>query len=276
MISVTFLSGYIYCARRLFIEQVLGIKPEIPKEALVKGSIRHKVYEKINLSEEGIVKSIDRHDFDFVREKYSSSLMQILRKTILSSKESLKSVNIPLADFFAQTKPLIENEAERRAERIFSFMSSTGLLGGELWQRFTPKTKPEYRVYSEAVGLKGVIDELEVHEGYVVPVELKTGKAPSEGVWPGHRIQVGAYAMLLEDAFGVKVKNAVVRYLDANISRNVAVNPFLREEVKELVKKVNKLLESDKMPGFPSNGNKCRACDLKEVCFKKTKDLNRT
>jgi len=228
MLSVSSLSAYEYCKRKLFIEQVLGIKPEIPEEALTRGSIRHSIYEKINLAEKNIVKSIDKNDFEFVMRKYKDECLKILKKTIILNKERLRSIEIPLTNFFSELKPLIEFEAEFRAEKLFQFMSKNDFFGEELWENLTPKIKPEYRLSSEKLGLRGIIDELEVYNHFFVPVELKTGKVPDEGVWPGHKIQVAAYAMMLEDFFGVPVEKGVVRYLDTNTSRNVIINPFLK------------------------------------------------
>jgi len=282
MISVTSLSSYMYCARKLFIEQVLGIRSKLPKDAMIKGSIRHSVYEKINLSNEAIIKSIDKKDFEFVFELYKARLMRILKQTIVANKGGLASIKLPLTDFFRQIKPLIENEAEHRAGKIFEFMEKTGFLGQELWENLMPKIKPEYRVSSEKLGFRGIIDELEIHTDFFVPNELKTGKTPEEGVWPGHKIQVGAYAMLLEEKFDVPVKKAVVRYLDSNTSREVSINPFLKQEILEIAEKVNLMLKSAEIPDFADSENKCKSCDLKDVCFDenliagKTKDLNRT
>jgi len=257
MISVTFLSSYLYCARKLFIEQVLGIRAEIPKEAIVKGSIRHFVYEGMNLASEKIVKSVGAADFGHILSLFSQEYIKILKKAIVRNKDKLKEIELPLTDFFRQTKPMIEKEAEYRAQKIFEFAEKSGFLGGDLWENLTPKVKPEYRLRSEKIGLKGIIDELEVYPNFFVPVELKTGKSPDDGVWPGHKVQVGAYAMLLEESFGVKVNKAVVRYLDTNAIREVPINPFLRQEVEELVKKVNELLNSGKIPDFTTNENKC-------------------
>ena len=58
-ISVTMLSSYLYCKRKLFLERVLGLF-EPDKGALVKGSIRHKTYEEINKIEENIFKKIPK------------------------------------------------------------------------------------------------------------------------------------------------------------------------------------------------------------------------
>jgi len=56
-ISVSTLSAYIYCSRKLFLQRVLALE-EPPKESLVLGTLRHEIYDFINLSEERIVKSI--------------------------------------------------------------------------------------------------------------------------------------------------------------------------------------------------------------------------
>ena len=282
MIPVTALSSYLYCRRKLFLEKVLGIRVEIPKEAIINGSIRHSVYESINHAQEELVKSITEKDWNTIYGLYKAKYIRLLKKAIVYNKEQLKSIEIPLTKFFRDTKPLIENEAEYRAMKIFDFIERTGFLGEELWDNLSPKVKPEYRISSRILGMRGIIDELEVYENFFVPVEFKTGKMPKEGVWPGHKIQVGAYALLLEETFNIQITKAVVRYLDTNTTRDVLINPFLKDEVKELVKKVNNLLNSTEIPDFTENENKCKACDLKDVCYDKksleikTKDLNRT
>ena len=57
MLSVSSLSAYEYCKRKLFLQNVLGIY-EPPKAPLVKGQIRHQTYDKINKVEESLVKDI--------------------------------------------------------------------------------------------------------------------------------------------------------------------------------------------------------------------------
>ncbi len=266
-ISVTFLSSYLYCARKLYLEKVLGIRSPIPQDAIIKGSIRHHVYEGINKVFEELVKGIKEIDFDKIFASFREKYLEILRNTVIRNKEKLKEIKIPLMEFFSDVKPMIVSEAHYRADRIFKFIRETGYLGDDLWANLTPKVKPEYRVENDEIGLKGVIDELEVYEKYFVPVELKTGKSPMNGVWPGHKIQVAAYAMLIEAQFGVLIEKGVIRYLDSNQSRDVVMNPFLKEEVMELIKKVNELLKSPKLPEYADNENKCTNCDLKDFCY---------
>jgi CRISPR/Cas system-associated exonuclease Cas4 (RecB family) len=85
-ISVSMLSSYTYCKRKLFLQYVLNlVEPE--KEAMVKGSIRHETYDKINKIEENIVKSITSDDnLKTLYTKYLNVYSQLLRKTINVSK----------------------------------------------------------------------------------------------------------------------------------------------------------------------------------------------
>lgn len=271
MLSVTHLSSYLYCQRKLYLQQVLGLY-EPPKEALVKGSIRHKTYENINLAEEELVKSIKKGmTLKDLKGKYHQKYRGILLQVIKQNKEDLKQFNLLPQDLFKNVWPLILSESETRATAVYNFILKHNIFGQELWEKLTPKIESELRIESEKLGLKGVIDQIEIYKRRFVPVELKTGKSPREGVWPGHKIQLIAYALLMEEKFNIGIKEGFVNYLDTKEKRHIALNPFMRMEVKELIKKVNSLLDSDKIPDFEKNQNKCFNCGLKEDCYNEKK-----
>ena len=75
--------------------------------------------------------------------------------------------------------------------------------------------------------------------------------------------------MLIEEHFSLTVKEGFVRYLDTQERRQVIINPFLKHEVTELVKKVSGLLSSLDLPAILEEKNKCRPCGLKEICYEK-------
>jgi CRISPR-associated protein Cas4 len=135
-----------------------------------------------------------------------------------------------------------------------------------LWDKLTPKIESEFKIASDSLELKGIVDQIEVYPSGRVPIELKTGSMPKEGVWPGHRIQLGAYALLMEERFGKKIKEGFVHYLDPNIRRQVVINPFLRQEVKELKNKIRQMLDGKDIPAAADNENKCKKCGLREQC----------
>lgn len=266
MISVSLLSAYRYCKRKLFLERVLGLS-EGPKQAPIKGKIRHKIYEKINNIEEQLVTSITKkHTFQDILQAYNTTYAEIIRNTLEHYKHPLKSVKLKKIEIFRQIWPAFQQEAKLRARNTYNFIQRHNIYGKELWQKITPKIKSELKIKSENLNLIGKIDQLELHKEMLIPVELKTGKSPSNGIWPGHKIQIGAYALLLEDYYQKKVKHGSVIYLDQNIRRTIIINAFLKDEIIELRKQVEQLLDSTKPPEFTENQNKCNKCGLKDLC----------
>ena len=88
-ISVTLLSSYLYCSRKLFLEKVLMLE-EPPKESLVMGSIRHGTYDMINKTEEAIVTSITKKmNLEDIQERYRQQYLKFLKKAIVENKKKL-------------------------------------------------------------------------------------------------------------------------------------------------------------------------------------------
>ncbi|MBS3098218.1 CRISPR-associated protein Cas4 [Candidatus Woesearchaeota archaeon] len=291
MISVTTITSYLYCQRKLFLSCVLGIR-EPPKAPMVLGTVRHDTYEGITNKEGPIVCSItEKRSLKDIKELYRKEFSEILRDSIRKNKELLEKLNLDLGAIFKKIWPLILKESESRALNIHSFMEMHLVYGRELWEKLTPKIKSEYRIEAPSLQLKGVIDQIEIYEAGFVPVELKTGKAPKEDVWENHKIQLGAYALLLEEHFKIPVKEGFVNYLDSQERRHVPINPFLKDDVKELIKKTQSILDSEEIPDFTDNPNKCAGCGVRDTCYdkkllnellnngkknNKTKDLNIT
>ena len=261
-ISVSLLSSYLYCSRKLFLEKVLLLE-EPPKESLVLGSIRHETYDKINKTEEGIVTSITKlMPLGNIETIYRQKYLQILRKNIADNKKRLEDVSLNMLDAYKKSFPSIAEESMTRASNIFSFIEKNKVFGKELWEKLTPKILSEIRIESEELRLKGIIDQIHVYNDEYVPFELKTGRTPSDGVWPSHRIQIAAYSLLLQEHFKKPIKEGFVVYLDTKQKRHIAINPYMKEEVKQIV-----LLESRELPDFCNNENKCRKCGLKQTCY---------
>ena len=266
-ISVSMLSSYLYCPRKLFLQKVLAVE-EPPKESLVLGTLRHEIYDFINRSEEKIVTSIRKKtQYNEIIALYKKFYSKALRERVIKNKSRIKEVNLDIVDVFKKTWPLILNEAETRAKNILDFIQKYNVYGKELWKKLTPKIISEQRIDSNELQLRGIIDRIEVYENVYVPIELKTGKMPKEGIWPGHKIQIAAYAMLLEEKFKTSVKEGFVNYLDAKETRHIAINPFMKEEIVNLVKEVQELLKNQQPPNYCENRNKCTNCGLKETCY---------
>ena len=232
------------------------------------GSIRHETYDNINKKEEEIVTSITkRADLENIRELYRKEYLKILRKAIASNKKRLEIVNINMLEAYKKSFPFIMEESSTRAANIFNFIEANNVFGEELWQKLTPKIISELRVESDELKLKGIIDQVHVYDKEYVPFELKTGRTPSDGIWPSHRIQIAAYSLLLQEKFNKEVKEGFVVYLDTKEKRHIAFNPFMKQEVMQIVDEIIELLENKELPDFCNNENKCRKCGLRKTCY---------
>tara|TARA_Y100000310_G_scaffold343217_1_gene449844 strand:- start:4551 stop:5354 length:804 start_codon:yes stop_codon:yes gene_type:complete len=245
---------------------------EYPKESLVLGTIRHKFYEDINTIEKEIVVSIKKgFQYEDVLEMYTEQYKNTINDIIDRRSKALFSVDLTVEDAKARIMPFVIKEAKSRAENVIKFIIGNNVFGLELWEKLTPKIHSEVKIKNSNLKLSGIIDQIHVFEQGSVPFELKTGKAPSEGVWPGHKIQVAAYSMLLESHLGEPVREGFVRYLDAGVERQVSMNPKVKDDVLKLTKEVSDLMNSTTLPGFCENKNKCSSCGLKDDCYDELK-----
>ena len=275
MLSVTMLSSYEYCKRKLFLEKVMGVT-EPPKPALLKGSVRHQAYEQMAKQEEAIVTSLtEGMEKQEVLARFREQYLKFLDASIAAYASQLASFSIDSKDIFGVLLPLIETEAQARALVVHSFMLRSEAWGKKLWRLLTPKIDAERRIESGTLELIGIIDQIEVHEDRQVPIELKTGLCTIQGVWPGHKLQIAAYAMLLEEASGKPIDEGIVRYLDSRERRVVAINPYLKKDIRKKVGEVKTLLEGRAVPGFVDNRSKCISCGIREFCYAEDKVAER-
>lgn len=266
MVNATQLSSYLYCPRKLFINDVLLIK-EPPKEALVKGLVWHQTYETLNKRDEKIVRSIRTKSYNDILDIYRKEYAKFLRNSIIRNKSNLKKFDIKMLDLFKNYWPHFEDEAKNKALAISKFIEKYDVYGDELWEKLTPKIISEQYIKSENLNLSGIIDAIEVHGKIHVPVELKTGKMPDKGMWDGHRIQLATYMMLLEDS-GKEVSEGIIKYKEAGgESRILQMNSMLKDEVLDLVKEVSNIIQGFDIPEKVSNKNKCIKCSFRETCY---------
>ena len=210
MLSVTTLSLYLYCPRKLFLEKVLKLV-EPPKQSLVLGSIRHDIFDSINKSEQLLVSSIKEYlALEKIHENYKKKYSNIAKEEILKKTSELREFELKPTDVFRQIWPGIMNEAQIRSHNTFSFMDRNQVFGEQLWELITPKILSELSVSSTALGLKGIVDRIEVHGDLYIPLELKTGSLPRTGMWPGHRIQIAAYMLLLQETLNKTIQEGFV------------------------------------------------------------------
>ena len=117
-------------------------------------------------------------------------------------------------------------------------------------------------LWSEALGLSGRADAIEIDGDAVRPVEYKSGVAHGEAA----DLQVCAQAMCLEEMLGVVVPAGYVWYGGPRRRVRVPVTPDLRARVEDVVEAIRAQLLSGRLPGAP-NDERCEQCQLRSHCL---------
>jgi CRISPR/Cas system-associated exonuclease Cas4 (RecB family) len=272
IIPVTLLSEYQYCPRKVYYSKVLKIRVP-PNEALVKGKVRHKIEEEANIRFDFVVTKVSRGDFDFIFNLFRESYLELVRRTILHNVKLMQSINLDVQAITNEFMETFTVLAKQVAESIHEIVIKHKVLGKDILQHIKTEQTAEMFIESKELQLRGIIDAVEFAEDNVIPIELKTGSMPRQGVWPSHKIQVGCYMLLCKEHYeDKKIEFGIVRYLDFNEDREVVLNPFLRDEIFSTRDKVITILEGklvpERLPSIEGNINrKCINCLYKKKCY---------
>jgi CRISP-associated protein Cas1 len=125
---------------------------------------------------------------------------------------------------------------------------------------------------SAALGLTGKVDCLRRRDGSHLPYEHKRGKPAknAEGkpeAWASDRLQVIAYAALIEDAFGQPVPEGRIRYHAANATVRVPIDERARDDLRQAIDTARRLRGSLERPPIAENERLCTHCSLATVCL---------
>lgn len=121
------------------------------------------------------------------------------------------------------------------------------------------------------LGLVGKVDALRRRDGSLLPYEHKRGRSRREGntpaAWPSDRLQVIAYAVMIESATGQAVAEGRVRYHADKVTVRVPIDENARADLVEAVATARRLRESTERPPVAENDRLCTRCSLAPVCL---------
>ncbi len=124
---------------------------------------------------------------------------------------------------------------------------------------------------SQTRGLIGKLDYLRRRDGQFIPYELKRGRAQRQGkvaaAWDTDMIQLGAYALLLEEDCGETITEGRIHYHHDNVTVRVPIDLYLREQVLKSISRARELRSSNLRPPVTSNDRLCLRCSLAPVCL---------
>ena len=117
-------------------------------------------------------------------------------------------------------------------------------------------------LWSEALGLSGRADAVEMERGAVRPVEYKSGVRHGAAA----DLQLCAQAMCLEEMLDVAIPHGHVWYGGPRRRVQIEFTPGLRREVHEVIRQIRGQMLTAELPEAP-NDRRCAECQLLHHCL---------
>ena len=151
-----------------------------------------------------------------------------------------------------------QQEEERESRRS---LQNYGLEWGERLFR--------YAIASEKLGLKGQMDmviispALEAREKVIFPVEYKNSE---QKVGLHFKLQLTAYALLLEEAFHCPVQRGFIYSIPLRKAEEVAITSALRRRTVQTIQEIQQMLLREQMPAATKVQQRCSLCEFRRFC----------
>lgn len=121
----------------------------------------------------------------------------------------------------------------------------------------------DVRLSNAALGLNGELDLLIVNGAEAYPVEFKNSRRPPD---PGHRLQLCAYALLVEAALGLNCPHGYWHSSVTHETHVVAFDRRLRNRTATAIRAVRTLIREERCPEPTHRVEKCLECELRNFC----------
>ncbi len=150
---------------------------------------------------------------------------------------------------------------------------SAGLPGGRVIYTDTRAwgARVEKPLYDGALGITGKPDYLVEKNGRLIPVEVKSGRAP-QSPYDAHIYQVAAYCLLVEKSLGSRPPYGIIHYEDRDFA--IDYNQELENMILDIVAEMRRddLHNRSQTEGplrSHENPARCAKCGFRNVCQQK-------
>jgi CRISPR-associated exonuclease Cas4 len=121
----------------------------------------------------------------------------------------------------------------------------------------------ERPLFSREFSLTGKPDYLVADEDDVIPIEVKSSRAPAQP-YPSHVLQLAAYCMLVEECYRRRPPYGVIKYGDRVFE--VDYTPELEDELLATLDRMRADLADGDAPRRHDKPTRCRACGYRRHC----------
>jgi CRISPR-associated exonuclease Cas4 len=144
---------------------------------------------------------------------------------------------------------------------------AAGLPGGRIIYTDTRGwNKLEKPLFYAALDLTGKPDYLVEHNGQIIPVEVKSGRAP-EAPYDSHIYQLASYCLLVEKTFAKRPPYGIIHYQDRDFA--VDYTHELEQSLLELITEMKRDGMKKQVHRSHEQASRCKRCGFREVCDQK-------
>jgi CRISPR-associated exonuclease Cas4 len=142
--------------------------------------------------------------------------------------------------------------------------SQAGLPGGRIIYTDTRGWgKVEKPLYDSQLGLTGKPDYLVEQAGRIIPVEVKSGRAP-EAPYDSHIFQVACYCLLVQRTYGKRPPYGILHYTDRDFA--IDYTPELEAELMEVLAEMRRDEHRSEVARSHEQAARCRRCGFRSLC----------
>lgn len=141
---------------------------------------------------------------------------------------------------------------------------ATGLPSGRVIYSDTDRwRKVEKPLYDPVSGLAGKPDYLVEENGRLIPIEVKSSRAPGLP-HDSHVYQLAAYCLLVERTHHQRPPYGILRYRDKTFS--IEYTPALQRELEDLLDKIRLQEKRGEADRSHQEAARCFRCGFRSIC----------
>ncbi len=118
-------------------------------------------------------------------------------------------------------------------------------------------------LHSPSLGLRGVIDMVLRDGQYCYPVEFKHSRRDH---FHNHKLQLAAYAALLEDVLGAIVPYGFIHNSWSGRTYKIEFTDALRAELLASLEAIRRMISAERLPEPTPHRAKCADCEFRNWC----------
>lgn len=141
---------------------------------------------------------------------------------------------------------------------------AAGLPGGRIIYTDTRAWgKLEKPLFHQALGLTGKPDYLIQQNGQIIPVEVKSSRAP-ESPYDSHIYQLASYCLLVEKAYGRRPPYGILHYEDRDFA--IDYTRELESSLLDLLADMKRDEHKNEVERSHEQASRCVRCGFRKVC----------